>query len=214
MAARDLLSLEEARRAVNLPNPAQPNATLDVDLQLYVTGISGRVDKLCGPVVQRAITGERHNGGCRKILLTKQHVAAVTSVVEWAGTSSTTLTEETDAAKPSNGFLLDPGEGGIYAWVWRRSGNGDATFPTGRRNVVFDYTAGRYADTAAVDETFKLAAGAVLRRIWKREQSSWAQSPSFFEDTENPTSSLSFFKAVEPMIKELLADELLPPVGM
>lgn len=213
MATRDLLSLEEARRAVNLPNPAN-ESTMDTDLQLFVTGISGRVDKLCGPVVQRDITGERHNGGRCKVLLTKQHVASVTSVVEWAGTTSTALTEETDAAKPSDGFLLDAGEGGIYAWVWRRSGNGDATFPTGRLNVVVDYTAGRYENTEAVDETFKLAATAVLRRIWKREQSSWAQSPSFFEDTENPTASLGFFKAVDPMIKELLADELLPPVGM
>lgn len=213
MAARDLLSLEEARRAVNLPNPGTVNAQ-DTTLQLFVTGLSGRVDKLCGPVVQRAVTGERHNGGCSKVLLVKQHVSAVTSVAEWAGTTSTALTEETDNTKPAAGFLLDPGEGDIYAWVRRRSGNGDATFPDGRRNVVVGYTAGRYAATASVDETFKLAATAVLRRLYKREQSSWAQSPSYFEDTDNPTVSLGFYKALDPMIKELLCDELLPPVGL
>lgn len=213
MATRDLLTLAEGRSAVNLPNPGAENA-LDGDLQLYITGISGRVDKLCGPVVQRAVAGERHNGGrsgCGKVLLKLQHVAAVTSVAEWAGTTQTTLTEETDSVKPANGFLLD---GDIYAWVYRRSGNADAQFPPGRRNVVVGYTAGRYTATASVDETFKLAAGSVLRRIWKREQSSWAQSTDFFDDTENPRPSLGFFKAVDPMIKELLADELLPPVGL
>jgi hypothetical protein len=213
MAARDLLTLEEARRAVNLPNPTVVNAQ-DTTLQLFVTGVSGRVDKLCGPVVQRAVTGERHNGGKSKVLLELQHVASVTSVTEWAGTTQTALTAETDNTKPANGFLLDPGEGGIYAWVWRRSGNSDATFPAGRRNVVFAYTAGRYTATATVDETFKLAATAVLRRLYKREQSSWAQSPSYFEDTDNPGPSVGFYKAVDPMIKELLCDELLPPVGL
>jgi len=213
MAARDLLSLEEARRAVNLPSPATVNPQ-DTTLQLFVTGLSGRVDKLCGPVVQRTITGERHNGGRSKILLSKQHVASVTSVAEWAGTTETTLTEETDGTKPAAGFLLDPGEGGIYAWIRRRSGNGDAAFPTGRLNVVTTYSAGRYADTTSVDETFKLAATAVLRRLYKREQSSWAQSPSYFQDTDNPTASVGFYKAVDPMIKELLCDELLPPVGL
>jgi hypothetical protein len=213
VAARDLLSLEEARRAVNLPSPASEN-TQDTTLQLFVTGLSGRVDKLCGPVVQREVTGERHNGGRSKVLLALQHVSVVTSVVEWAGTSSTTLTEETDGTKPAAGFLLDPGEGDIYAWVRRRSGNGDATFPTGRRNVVVGYTAGRYADTASVDETFKLAATAVLRRLYKRESSSWSQSPSYFEDTDAPAAMVGFYKAVDPMIKELLCDELLPPVGL
>lgn len=213
MAARDLLTLEEGRRAVNLPNPASVNAQ-DTDLQLYITGISGRVDKLCGPVVQRAVTGERHNGGCDKVLLRLQHVAEVTAVTEWSGTTETTLTAETDGSKPSTGYLLDTGDSDIYAWVYRRSGNADARFPVGRRNVIVDYTAGRYADTASVDETFKLAAASVLRRIWKRESSSWAQSPDFFDSTENPAPSLGFFKAVDPMIKELLADELLPPVGL
>lgn len=213
MATRDLLTLEEGRRAVNLPDPTSVNAQ-DTTLQLFITGLSGRVDKLCGPVVQRMVTGERHNGGRSTVLLALQHVSAVTSVVEWAGTTSTALTEETDNTKPTNGFMLDPGEGDIYAWVRRRSGNGDATFPTGRRNVVVGYTAGRYASTATVDETFKLAATAVLRRLYKREQSSWAQSPSYFEDTDNPAASVGFYKAVDPMIKELLCDELLPPVGM
>lgn len=204
----DLLTIAEARSAVNLPTG---DTSHDTELELFVTGISGRIDELCGPVVQRTVSGERHDGGGRRVLLDRQHVESVSSVSEWSGTTETVLTEETDASKPSQGFLLD---GDIYAWVYRRSGDADARFPTGRRNVVVTYTAGRYADTASVGSTFKLAAASVLRRMWKREQSSWAQSPDFFPDTENPTAGLGFFKAVDPMVKELLAGELLPPVGM
>lgn len=211
MATRDLLTIVEARSAVNLP---AASSTHDTDLQLFVTGISGRIDALCGPVVQRTITGERHNGGTSHVLLHYQHVASVTSVAEWVSGSATTLTEETDAVKPAQAFLLDPGEGGIYAWLIRRAAGADARFPAGRRNIVVSYSAGRYADTASVDATFKLTATAVLRRIWKREQSSWAHSPDFFADTEDPRPTLSFFKAVDPMVTELLADELLPPVGL
>lgn len=209
MAATDLLTIVEARRAVNHP---AGDTSHDVDLQLYITGISGRVDAICGPVVVRTVTGEEHNGGRSKILLDVQRVSSVTSVSEFSNTTETVLSEESNATKPTSGFLrhtVTP-----YDWIIRRSGNADATFPSGRNNVVVTYVAGRHADTASVDETFKLAAASVLRRIWKREQSSWAQQRDFFPDTENPRPTLTFFKAVEPMIRELLADEVLPPVGI
>lgn len=210
MATLDLLDLDEARRAVNLPSPSTSDA--DDDLKLFVSGISGRIDELCGPVVQRTITDEKHDGGRCRILLDLQHVSSVTSVSEWAGTTETTLAAETNASKPASGYLLDPV--GPYGFVYRRASNGDATFPAGRRNVLVTYVAGRYADTAAVDERFKLAASAVLRRVFKREQSSWAHTPDFFTDTENPRPGLMFYKAVDPMLIEFLADELLPPVGI
>lgn len=209
MADTDLLTIVEARLAVNLPSG---DTSHDTDLQLYVTGITGRIDAICGPVVERTVTAEKHNGGRSKILLDVQHAASITSVSEFSNTTETQLTEETNASKPSSGFLLNTAA--PYDWIIRRSGNADATFPSGRNNVVVTYEAGRYADTASVDDTFKLAASSVLRRIWKREQSSWAQTPDFFTETENPTPSQRFFRAVDPMVKELLADEVLPPVGM
>lgn len=209
MADKDLLTLAEARTAVNHP---AGDTSHDTVLQLYVTGITGRIDAICGPVVQRTVTDEQHDGGRSKILLDVQHVDSVTSVSEWSNTTETTLTEESNSTKPTSGFLLHTVT--PYNWIIRRSGNADATFPFGRNNVVTTYVAGRYADTASVDETFKLAAASVLRRIWKREQSSWAQTTDFFTDTENPTPMRQFFRAVDPMIKELLADEVLPPVGI
>lgn len=207
----DLLTLNEAKTAVNLPQ-ASGAAELTGELEMFVTGISSRVDALCGPVVHRAVTGERHDGGRRRVFLRETPVSAVTSAAEWSRGTETVLSAESDATLPADGYLLD--HSGLYSFVWRRSAGEDSKFPAGRRNVVITYTAGRYATTATVSEQFKLATAAVLRRIWKREQSAWAQSPDFFPDTDNPAPSMTFFKAVDPMIKELLMDELLPPVGL
>lgn len=209
MAATDLLSLVEARSAVNLP---AGNTNHDIDLGLYVSGVSGRVDALCGPVVTRAVAGELHNGGRQRVMLLEHYVTSVTSVTEYVVTAPVTLTEETNLVKPSMGFLVE--RVGPYTWLRRRTAGSTTCFSAGYQNVDVSYVSGRFVDTASVDARFKLAAAAVLRRIWKREQSSWAQTPDFFPDTENPRPSLTFFKAVDPMITELLADQLLPPVGL
>lgn len=206
-AAHDLLTFQEALEAINQPTVAHQD-----QLEQFVSGISSRVDALCGPVVQRTVTDERHNGGRKRVFLDLAHAASVTSVSEWANGTETVLTEETLSTQPDDAWLLD--NAGAYSFIWRRSSGSDMIFAVGRRNVVVAYTAGRHADTASVDEAFKTAGSAVLRRLWKREQSSWAHTPDFFDDTENPRPSLTFFKAVDPMVRELLADELLPPVGM
>lgn len=212
MALTDILNLIEARAAVNIPTGV---TSQDSDLTLFVAGISSRVDALTGPVVSRSVTGERHSGmsaGRGRFMLDLQYVSAITSLSEWDGTTQTVLSAETDGVKTSSDYLLD--SIGPYAIVYRRSNGTDAVFPAGRRNLVASYTAGRFANTASVTEQFKLAVSAVLRRMWKREQSSWAQTPDFFDDTENPTQRLAFFRAIEPMLAELLADQLLPPVGL
>lgn len=206
MAVNDLLTLVEARSAVNLPAGAGAH---DADLQLFVSGLSRRVDQLCGSVVIRTVTAERHDGGTHRIWLEKSPASSITSVSEWLDTTQTVLAAETDGVKPADAYLL--GNTGPLSFIRRRNAGTDARFARGRENVVATYQAGRYADTASVDSLFKLAAGAILRRIWKREQSSWAQAPDFFPDTEDPRPGLQFFKAVDPMITEFLADELLPP---
>lgn len=205
MAATDILSLVEARAAVNLGS----SQDRDTQLQTHVTAISQRIDKICGPVVNRTISAEAHNGGVWRIWLDHTPVSSVTTVLEYRHTTETELTAETNALKPGNAYLLD--HQGLRYYIWRRSGGADTNFPTGRRNVLVTYVAGRgFADTASVDAKFKLAAEAVLRRTWKREQSAWGQSQDFFADVENPAPTLGFYKAVDPMVRELLEDEILP----
>lgn len=202
MADSDLLTLAEARDAVNLTGNDH-----DTELAVYVTAVSQRIDSLCGPVVNRTVTDELHDGGRARIFPRYTPVSSVTSITEYVSTTGTALTAETNATKPASGYLLD--HTGTLSYIWRRSGGADRAFADGRRNVSITYVAGRYASTATVEERFKTAAAGVLRRIWKREQSAWAQAANFFPDTENPAPSLRFFKAVDPIIAELLSDQLL-----
>lgn len=205
----DLLTIEEARRA----GPGDGVTHHDDDLKIIVAGISTRIDQLCGPVVARQITDERHDGGRPRIFLDELHASGVT-VVEWSGTVQTPLDPETPGVVPDDGFLLD-GSGGL-AWLWRRRAGSDARFASGRRNIVVAYTAGRYESTVTVGEHFKLAASSVIRRVWKRESEAWAQSADFFPSVEDPSGQArfaGFFRAVKPVVDEFLGDELRPPAA-
>lgn len=209
----DLLTLVEGYRAINdevSATAATGGVDRDAELAQWITAVSRRIDDRCGPVVQRTVTDEAHDGGRHAIWLANAPIASITSLVEYDGTTATTLTAETNAAKPDDGYLLD-GFGRYDRQVRRRSGNSDANFPAGRRNVVATYSAGRYASTAAVDEKFKLAAGSILRRLWHREGSAWARGGDPF--AEAGAGSVGFFKAVDPMITEFLSDEVLAGIA-
>ena len=132
----------------------------------YITRISRLLDKACGPIVQRAVTAEVHDGGTYAIMLDEYPVVSVTSATEYQGTTAVTLTEEAVTSSPGSGFLVDFSTGR----VWRRSGKRDWYFYPGRRNIIITYEAGRYANTASVDERFKAAALIALRNLWGREQ--------------------------------------------
>lgn len=196
----DIVTLAEAYEAIN--NPAASGH--DDQLARWITGVSRRIDKLCGPVVQRAISGELHDGGRSRIWLDWGHADSITTLTEYDNTVSTTLTEETNATKPADGYLLD-GVGGV-SWVWRRSGGTDARFPTGRRNIEVTYQAGRYADTANVDPMFKMAIAGILRRLWARDAGAWARGSDPFDQ-----GSQAFFDAFKQSMREFLTDEVRPP---
>jgi hypothetical protein len=141
----------------------------DVDDTLaaaYITSVSRLLDKVCGPIVQRTITDEVHDGGSNMIMLSEWPVASVTSVVEYQGHTAVTLTEEAVTTSPANGFLCEFDNGEVF----RRAGKRDWTFYRGRRNILVTYVAGRYATTATVDARFKRAALITLRNLWSREQ--------------------------------------------
>lgn len=207
MAATDILTIDEARTAVNLGG----QSSQDAQLGMFVSGITGRIDDLCGPVVIRTVTDEAHDGGDRRIWLDESPVDSVTTVVEWLSTTSNNLTAETNSSKPASGFLLD--HAGNAAYLIRRSSGSDTRFPAGRRNVVVTYEAGRFASTSAVDGKFKLAVASILRRVYKRESAVWSHSPGAFSelDADTPTPSGMFFRALDPMVKEFLGDEVRPP---
>lgn len=203
MATTDLLTLAEARAAVNVTG-----TEFDTDLALFVAGVSERIDALCGPVVARGVTGERHDGGAAWVRPRLVPVLDVTAVSEYTGTAALVLVEETLGTAPASAFLFEASPK-FAPSVIRREGGLDSLFPGGYRgNVVIGYTAGRYTDTASVGSKFKVAAAAVLRRLWRREQTAWAQGRDYLSEDAKPSG---FFRAVDPMVREFLADEVLPP---
>lgn len=163
MAATDLVSLADAKDALG---GDRARTVDDVLLGAWVTAISQRLDEECGPLVQRTITSELHDGGGVIVALDYRPVASVTSVVEYdVDGVATTLTAETVSTRPASGFLLSPDTG----FVFRRQSGWDYAFPIGRRNVAVTYVAGRFASTATVDQAVKRAALVCVRHMWGTE---------------------------------------------
>jgi len=150
----------------------EADAGIDADDTLaaaYITSVSRLLDKVCGPIVVRTVTGEVHDGGDgthEVVQLDEWPVDSVTTVTEYQGNTAVTVTEEAVTTSPSPGFLCDFSTGALY----RRAGKVDWCWYRGRRNIVVTYEAGRYADTASVDERFKRACLITLRNLWQKEQ--------------------------------------------
>lgn len=197
----DILTIAEAEQAIGLPiNAPQQQA----NLELWVTSISRRLDDLCGPVVQRAVTDEWHDGYVPALFLLEQPVVSITTLTEYASTSPQALTADTIPAEVDEaltlaqyGYRLDNG-------VLYRTASGSAS--TFGQRVRVSYIAGRYEDTASVDPKFKAAAGMILRRLWAREAGAWARGGEMFQ-----AEGVGFFKVVQTVVEEFLADELLAP---
>lgn len=196
----DVISLTDAKTAVNVTTDDH-----DVELQLFITAVSRRFDQLIGPVVQRSVT-EYHDGGNCYIMPRQTPLSSVTTLKEYDG-ATTTLTAETFGTEPSDAYLIASTPYAHGTKIYRRSGGADLEFASGRQNVELVYVAGRAANTAAVDERIAQTAGAVLRRLWKRESGAWAQSANFFDNSEGSVGT-GFFKAIDPMVTEMLADEV------
>lgn len=200
--ATDIVTLAEARTAINLGS----STSHDDELGQWISAVSERIDDLCGPVVQRTIQDETHDGGTPAVVFDELYGASAESVLEYQHTTETELTEETNASKPADAYLLDQVGAGV-TYLRRRTAGTDSRFPSGRRNVVVTYTAGRYETTDAVAAKFKIAVGAILRRLWQRDQGAWSTGSDPFD----AQASVGFFKAIDPMVHEFLEDELRPP---
>jgi hypothetical protein len=195
----DLLSLAEAKSALGLP---AANPDLDTTVASYVTAVSRVLDENCGPLVQRTVTNETHSGnGTYAIDLKKRPAATLTSCTEYQGTTAITLTIETAGTAPANGVILDGDNGLLY----RRSSGADWTWYPGRNNITVTYTAGRYANTAAVDARVKRAAGMLLRHLWAIDKGS---GNMMFGEVEIP---IPMGYAIPNRVRETLADLWLTP---
>jgi hypothetical protein len=200
----DILTEAEALEAIHKGTPAPS------DLDLMVTLVSRVIDATCGPVVVRTVTAELHDGGASSIHLRRWPVTSVTAVreIQAPGTIDTLSAVAWGAATSGYSALAWERDPSLKSGRLLRKMSGlDSVWTPGEQTVEVTYQAGRYADTASVDERFKAGASAVLRRLWKRESATWAQAPAFLEQVDRePTQG--FYRAVRPIVEELLGDEV------
>lgn len=192
----DILSLSEGRVAINVPDQV---SSIDTELAQFITAVSRVIDDEVGPVVQRTVTAEVHPGGYASITLRNRPIVSVTTVRTTQGGSISTISA-VPFGTSAEGYYLDPLNSGVlYRRVGTINTGWDSTY-----EIEVTYVAGRYANTAAVDAQFKACAAAILRRLWKREAGTWAQSPDFFEQIDTGNVSTGFYRAAKPIIDEML----------
>lgn len=195
----DLLSLPEAKTALNIAGEDH-----DTEIERQVTAVSRMIDAACGPVVQRTVTAEIHDGGVPVVYL-QAPVVSVT-LVRYASGGTITTYDPVEFGDTGDGYGIDLTSGRLY----RRFGSSTGSWSAGQ--IEATYEAGRFADTASVDARFKECAASVLRRLWKREAGTWAQSTEFFENLDVQSSAqFGFFRVAKPIIDEMLWDELVLP---
>ncbi len=208
MAATDVLTATEAKQTLRVNDNDTTNAAL---LTAVVAAVSGALDDMCGPIVQRTVTAERHDGSGWAIQLRRAPVTSITSVTEYEGATATTLTEETVGTIPSNGYLLrpySPASAPYSGRIERRTGGEPCVFAEGEGNVVVTYVAGRYATTGAVAENFKHAARLTLENWWQQFRDSTGSVGEF----EVPVQAFPRF-AVPSAARHLLGAEVHNEVG-
>lgn len=207
---RDLLTLAEAKSRLRIDSG---DVTRDEELAAYITAASRLIDEWAGPVVQFAVSGERHDGTARSgydyarsIILAHRPVAAFGSIVEYSGGSSTTLTQISGETEPSDGFFAErhgPDPALYSGVVMRTHGPVRTAFAFGQNNIVCSYTAGRVASTTSVSAMFKQACGLVLKNLWREEEFSITD----LDEYQVPRQSFPTF-AMPNVVRQLLGDEL------
>lgn len=198
----DLLTLDEAKRALNIP---LADTTFDTELHAYITAVSQRLDDLCGPVVKRSVADEVHDGGGPTIWPDSAPVATVGEIVEYSAGTGTALIAET-LTVAGDYALVHPGT--HNSQVCRRSGWNDRRFVNGRGNIVISYVAGRFDSTADVSPKFKQAAAKALSWLWRGDQG--AGTATFGAADGSSLFGLGF--ALPNSVVEMLAYERRPPV--
>jgi hypothetical protein len=200
MATLDWLSSAEAKAALNLAGVT----TYDDEITPWNTAASLLLDSYVGPAVVRTVTDEAHDGNYPSIRTRLYPVKSITTLTEYVSTTGTVLTVETNASKPASGYLAeryDPAPTLYSGRLFRRSSGSPTCFPCGTGNIVITYEAGRFTNTAAVDERFKSAARLTLQNLWNSQRPNLAQIGEF----EIPQSNWPRF-AVPNAVREMLAD--------
>lgn len=196
MSETNIITVAEAKQALQI---SETSNTDDQLLASLVGSISSRLDQACGPVVQRTITGELHDGGRTTIWLHHYPVISVTQCREYSGTTYDTLTEHSNGVEGTNEFLLDRDSGKLTSY----SNGLESYFTYGKKNITVTYEAGRYTDTASVDPLFKDAAKIFLSHVYRMGYGLGTDTYGAYDAGQAPVSY-----ALPNRVKDLLGDEI------
>ena len=206
----NIISLLEAKAMLGIDGA---DTTKDTALALKITAVSRRIDRLCGPVVQRTITDEVHPGGCPWVRVRRWPVASFTTVTEYDDGSAQVLSLEDFDTRPAAGYAPERWESTPTAVfngkIWRRSSGEGWWFPDGPEAVKVTYVAGRAANTAAVDPVFKEAAGVALKNVWRTMESAVQLVGEFDVPAQNFPISI-----VTKAVRDCCAEEIIEGQGV
>lgn len=225
MAATDLLSLADAKAVLGIGPGSQGK---DDKVAAYISTVSNRLDRACGPIVQRPVTeylsggdlseylsgGPANRGRAGWVRMRNSPIASFTSVVEYSfGASSGPLTLETAIVaggyRAERFYSTDPPN--LFSGrLWRRSGGFTGSWwAPGTENVIISAVAGRYATQAEVRPTrFGQAAAIFLKHLFASEDQNVHVVGGF--DAVTPTFPLT----MPYVVKELLANDWLESVAV
>lgn len=180
MADTDVLTVQEAKEILNMVN-SMSSAELE-ELPGWVSAVSERLDILVGPVVRREVT-DFLEGGTGNVFVNHYPVTSFTEVK-----SDGVAVADYKASRYSRDTRLF---GGRLEGEW-----GD--------EVEVTYIAGRFANTAAVAERYKKAAGFMLMNLYRSQRETRNAQYADFE-----TPGVTFPRwAVPRVVSELLAGEI------
>lgn len=204
----DVLTLAEARSILSF---GASDTTLDTAIARVVTTVSRRLDTYIGPIVQRSVTSEIHDGRGTRIELGLGPISAISTVTEYQGNTATVLTAETPGVEPTDGYYAEryaPNPTLLSGVLVRRISGHDSCWQLGRGNVQVGYLAGRATATSTVDPIYKEAGALMLRNLWR----SYQQSIGGVDEYDTPIQNFPTF-TIPRAVVELLADEVQPTVG-
>lgn len=208
MAAYDVLSTTEGKQILGV---GLTDTSKDTTITRLITTASRRLDEAIGPVIQRSVTSEVHDGGCRAIELQWGPVSAISSVTEYQGETAVAVTAETLGTTPTDGYIAEryaPDRSLLSGMLIRRVSGYDRGWWHGRSNVAISYLAGRVASETQVEPRHKEAAGLILRNLWRP----YENAVGSVNDYDVPVSSMPTF-ALPRAVVDLLEDEMQSSAG-
>jgi YD repeat-containing protein len=195
-----LVSLGEVRDYLNIQIS---DKSRDAKLLRVIDSTTKVVEEITGPILQRIIQNETHDGGVAEFETYFQPIASVQSVTEYRANIPYPLAQ-----------VATPDLGTIYSYMWdpfgrimrRTVGGGITTFPPGPDSIWITYTAG-YA-TPPSNVTHGLLE---LLRVNYQETQQGRPRPGFSEidDLEPRGPVLGFY--VPGRVRELLAPNRRAP---